>query len=299
MEVSWQGVMPALMTEMKRDGSLDLEGTARHIESCLAAGVEGFVMLGTLGENNSLERSEKEDVLRMATETVAGRVPVLSGVAEYTTDIAIEHAKTACSAGVDGLMVLPCMVYEQDSREAIAHFTAVAESTDLPIMIYNNPVTYNVDVSPSDFEELASVENIVAIKESSHDSRRVTDMINRCGDRYRLFCGVDDLALENALFGAVGWVSGMANTFPREAVALLRLAREGSVAEAVDLYRWFMPSLHLDVAVKLVQYIKYANQIVGEGSEWVRRPRLCLEGAEREMVCSVISQALDTRPVLN
>lgn len=299
MEVSWQGVMPALMTEMKRDGSLDLEATARHMESCLAAGVEGFVMLGTLGENNSLERAEKEAVLRMASETVAGRVPVLSGVAEYTTDIAIEHTKTARSAGVDGLMVLPCMVYEQDSREAIAHFTAVAQSTDLPVMIYNNPVTYNVDVSPEDFEELAPLENIVAIKESSHDSRRVTDMINRCGDRYRLFCGVDDLALENALFGAVGWVSGMANTFPREAVELLKLARQGSVPEAVALYRWFMPSLHLDVAVKLVQYIKYANQIVGEGSEWVRRPRLCLAGAEREMVSSVISQALETRPVLN
>lgn len=299
MEVSWQGVMPALMTEMREDGSLDLEATARHMESCLAAGVEGFVMLGTLGENNSLDRSEKEAVLRMASETAAGRVPVLSGVAEYTTDMAIAHAKTARSAGCDGLMVLPCMVYEQDSREAIAHFSAVAESTDMPIMIYNNPVTYSVDVSPEDFEALADFDNIVAIKESSHDSRRVTDMFNRCGNRYRLFCGVDDLALENCLFGAVGWVSGMANTFPREAVELLKLARQGSVTEAVALYRWFMPSLHLDVAVKLVQYIKYANQIVGEGSEWVRRPRLCLVGEERDMVSSVIKEALDTRPVLS
>ena len=299
MEVSWQGVMPALMTEMNKDGSIDLEGTARHMESCLASGVEGFVMLGTLGENSSLSAGEKEAVLKMATETVAGRVPVLSGVAEEPTHMAIAHSKVAKDAGCDGLMVLPCMVYPQDDREALAHFTAVAESTDMPIMIYNNPVTYHVDVSPEGFEVLADIDNIVAIKESSHDSRRVTDMFNQCGDRFRLFCGVDDLALENSLFGAVGWVSGMANTFPREAVELLKLANQGSVAEAVALYRWFMPALHLDVAVKLVQYIKFANQIVGEGSEWVRRPRLCLEGEERDMVSSVIQQALESRPVFS
>ncbi|MEJ8567772.1 dihydrodipicolinate synthase family protein [Elongatibacter sediminis] len=298
MEVAWQGVMPALMTEMNRDESLDLDATARHIEVCLEQGVAGFVMLGTLGENSSLLPHEKEAVLRQAVETVNGRVPVLSGVAEYTTDLAVEHCDRAAKAGCDGLMVLPCMVYEQDSREAIQHFATVAGATDLPIMIYNNPLAYKVDLSPEDFQELAQYESIVAVKESSHDSRRMTDMINACGDRYRLFCGVDDLALENLLFGASGWVSGMANTFPRESVALFEKASQGRVDEAVDIYRWFMPSLHLDVAVKLVQYIKLANQLAGTGSEWVRRPRLTLEGAERRMVEQTIESTIKSRPRL-
>ncbi|MBT6093401.1 MAG: dihydrodipicolinate synthase family protein [Rhodospirillaceae bacterium] len=298
MKNDWAGVFPALMTELKPDGSLDLEGTARHMESCLDAGVTGFVMLGTLGENPSLYPDEKEQVLRMAVETVAGRVPVLSGVAEYTTDMAIDHVRRAEKAGCDGLMVLPCMVYTQDQREAVAHFRGVAEATDLPVMIYNNRVGYKVDVSPESFNELADCETIVAVKESSHDSRRVTDMINVCGDRYRLFCGVDDLLLENVLFGAVGWVCGMVNSFPKEAVRLFELARDQRVDEALELYRWFMPLLHLDVDVKLVQMIKLANQITGEGTEWVRRPRLTLEGDERAMVTAVVEEALANRPNL-
>ena len=206
MSVNWAGVFPALMTEMKADGSLDLEATARHMESCLDAGVSGFVMLGTLGENTSLYGDEKDQVLRMAVETVAGRVPVLTGVAEYTTDMAVDHVRRAEAAGIDGLMVLPCMVYPQDQREAVAHFRTVAQSTDLPMMIYNNPVAYKVDVSPASFTGLADCETIVAVKESSHDSRRITDMFNACGNRYQIFCGVDDLLVENVLFGAVGWV---------------------------------------------------------------------------------------------
>ena len=296
MSVTWSGVFPALMTEFKEDESLDLEATARHVESCLAAGCEGLVMLGTLGENASLTPDEKEDVLRCAVEAAAGRVPVLSGVAEYTTGFAIAHAKRAEQAGCAGLMALPCMVYEQDEREALAHFEALAGASDLPIMIYNNPVGYKVDLSPQAFQQLASSESIVAVKESSHDSRRVTDMINACGERYILFCGVDDLVLENLLFGAVGWVSGLVNAFPKEAVALCRLGREGRVEEALALYRWFMPLLHLDVDKKLVQFIKLANQITGEGSEWVRRPRLTLIGEERERVTAVIEQAIATRP---
>jgi len=298
MEVTWQGVMPALMTEMHRDERLDLESTARHIETCLEQGVTGFIMLGTLGENSSISPDEKEAVLRMAVETVAGRVPVLSGVAEYTTDLAIAQARRAAEAGCDGLMLLPCMVYEQDSREAIAHFGTVADATGLPVMIYNNPPAYKVDLSPEDFCRLARHENIVAVKESSHDSRRITDMFNACGDRYRIYCGVDDRALENLLFGAVGWVCGIANTFPRECVALFDLARAGRVEEAVALYRWLMPVLHLDVAVKLVQYIKLANQIVGTGAEWVRRPRLTLEGEERARIEALMGNLLKTRPQL-
>lgn len=296
MDVSWQGVFPALMTEMNEDGSLDLPATARHIESCLKAGVEGFVMLGTLGENASLSPDEKDAVVRCAVETVRGRVPVLSGVAENTTDLGIAFARRLEKIGADGLMALPCMIYKQDSREAVEHFSRLAQGTGLPIMIYNNPVSYQVDVLPEDFARLTEHRNIVAVKESSHDSRRMTDMINVLGDRFRLFCGVDDLVLENTLFGGVGWVAGLVNAFPAEAVELFRLARDGKVREALALYRWFMPLLHLDVQVKLVQYIKLANQITGEGAEHVRRPRLPLVGEERARIEAIVRQAIATRP---
>ena len=295
MSADWAGVLPALMTEFKDDGALDLEATQRHIQSCVDAGVSGFVMLGTLGENTSLFPDEKEAVLTAAVEA-AGDLPVLSGVAEYTTEMAVEHVRRAERAGCAGLMVLPCMVYPADQREAMGHFRGVAAATDLPIMIYNNRVAYKVDLSPDSFVQLADVENIVAVKESSHDSRRMTDMVNACGDRYRLFCGVDDLVLENVLFGAVGWVAGLVNSFPRESVRLFELAREGRVDEALEIYRWFMPLLHLDVDVKLVQMIKLANQITGEGAEWVRQPRLTLEGEERRMVTELVETALANRP---
>ena len=293
----WTGVFPALMTEFKKDGSLDLEGTQRHIQSCVDAGVSGFVMLGTLGENTSLYGDEKEAVLTAAVEA-AGDVPGLSGVAEYTTEMAIDHIRRAEKAGCEGLMVLPCMVYPQDQREALAHFRGVAVATELPIMIYNNRIAYNVDLTPDSFLQLADVEHIIAVKESSHDSRRMTDMINACGERYRMFCGVDDLVLENVLFGAVGWVAGLVNCFPRESVQLFELASNGKIDEAVQLYRWFMPLLHLDVDVKLVQMIKLANQIMGEGAEWVRPPRLPLEGDERRAVTAIVEAALKIRPNL-
>jgi dihydrodipicolinate synthase/N-acetylneuraminate lyase len=298
MAPTWRGVIPALMTEMKQNGDLDHEATARHLESCLSAGCEGFVMLGTLGENSSLSLDEKEAVVAAAVKAVKGRVPVVAGVAEYTTKLAIEAASRMKRAGAAGLMALPTMVYMTDPRESINHFRTLARNTDLPIMIYNNHVAYKVDLKPEDFAELASEKNIVAVKESSHDSRRITDMINLLGDRYAIVSGVDDLALENALFGATGWVSGLANSFPREAVQLFRLAKAGRTAEALDLYRWFMPLLHLDVATKLVQYIKLANQMTGEGSEWVRAPRLTLEGAERARITAIVQTALDTRPQL-
>lgn len=296
MDVDWAGVFPALMTEFKQDGVLDLEATARHMESCLDAGVTGFVMLGTLGENPSLYPDEKEQVLNMAVETAAGRVPVLSGVAEYTTDMAIDHVRRAEKAGCEGLMVLPCMVYPQDQREAKAHFRAVANATNLPIMVYNNRVAYKVDLNPESFNDLADCPNIVSVKESSHDSRRITDMFNVCGERYSIFCGVDDVVLENVLFGAVGWVSGLVNSFPREAVRLFELARENKVDKAVELYRWFMPLLHLDVDTKLVQMIKLANQMTSEGREWVRLPRMTLEGDERAAVVATVEEALANRP---
>jgi dihydrodipicolinate synthase/N-acetylneuraminate lyase len=245
-EATWEGVMPALMTEMHEDGSLDLDATGKHIESCLDAGVSGFIMLGTLGENPSLSMKEKEAVMASTVEVVNGRVPVIVGIAEYTPEFAINTIRRAEAVKCDGLMTLPSMVYHQDPQEAIEFFGTLASSTGLPIMIYNNPVAYNLDLSPEDFLQLSKYENIVAVKESSHDSRRMTDMINACGDRYRMFCGVDDRALENIVCGAVGWVSGMTNAFPRESVKLFNLVKAGQIEEAVQLYRWIMPVLHLD-----------------------------------------------------
>ena len=294
----WHGVMPALMTEMHRDGSLNLEGTAEHVESSLAAGCSGVIMLGTLGENCSLTAAEKERVARTGVEAANARVPVICGIAEYTSTFAIETARMAKKAGCDALMVLPGMVYQQDSREAIPHFGQIAAAIDLPIMIYNNPVGYKVDLSPEDFLRLAKFDNIVAVKESSHDSRRMTDMINVCGERFQLLCGVDDLALENVLFGAVGWVSGITNAFPQETVRLFKLGKAGRLNEAVALYRWLMPLLHLDTEIKLVQYIKLVNQMVGVGAEWVRHPRLPLEGEERAMVERIVEAVLESRPPL-
>ena len=294
----WHGVMPALMTEMHRDGSLNLEGTAEHVESSLAAGCSGVIMLGTLGENCSLTAAEKERVARTGVEAANARVPVICGIAEYTSTFAIETARMAKKAGCDALMVLPGMVYQQDSREAITHFGQIAAAIDLPIMIYNNPVGYKVDLSPEDFLRLAKFDNIVAVKESSHDSRRMTDMINVCGERFQLLCGVDDLALENVLFGAVGWVSGITNAFPQETVRLFKLGKAGRLNEAVALYRWLMPLLHLDTEIKLVQYIKLVNQMVGVGAEWVRHPRLPLEGEERAMVERIVEAVLESRPPL-
>ncbi len=298
MRVDWKGVFPALMTEFHEDGSLDLDATRRHAALCLEAGCTGLVMLGTLGENTSLRPEEKERVAAAAVEVADGRVPVLAGIAEYTTVFAIEAAARAERAGCDGLMVLPAMVYPQDEREAIAHFSAVAEATRLPIMIYNNPVAYHVDLQPAALESLAACDNIVAVKDSSHDSRRITDMINHFGDRFRIFCGVDDLLLENLLCGAVGWVSGLANSLPVEAVRLFELASARRLDEALALYRWFMPLLHLDTERKLVQMIKLANQLTGTGREWVRPPRLPLVGEERQRVEALVRHALATRPPL-
>lgn len=294
----FHGVIPALMTEMKQDGALDHQATSRHIESCLAAGCDGFVMLGTLGENSSLSLEEKEAVVRNAVETVNGRAPIIAGVAEYTTELAIASAKRMKSAGADGLMALPTMVYQQDAREGEHHFRTMARGVDLPIMIYNNHVAYKLDLKPESFKELASEPNIIAVKESSHDSRRITDMINLLGDRFEIVCGVDDLMLENVLFGAVGWVSGLTNSFPRESVEMFRLAKAGRTEEALAIYRWFMPLLHLDVATKLVQYIKLVNHMTGEGKEWVRAPRLTLVGEERRKIELIVERALATRPNL-
>jgi 1-pyrroline-4-hydroxy-2-carboxylate deaminase len=298
MQVTWRGVFPAATTQFHADQSLDLASTARHLDAMVRAGVHGMIMLGTVGENCSLERREKLDVLKMALEQIAGRVPVLTGVAESSTRLACQFAEEAKGAGVQGLMVLPGMVYKSDPRETIAHFRAVAKATDLPIMCYNNPVSYGVDITPAMFADLADEPHVVAVKESSENVRRITDLKNTCADRYLLFCGVDDLVLESILLGAVGWVSGLVNAFPEENRLLWDLATAGRYEEALKVYRWYTPLLHLDTHVKLVQYIKLAASECGYGSEMVRPPRLPLVGAEREQVLGIIRQALRTRPAL-
>jgi 4-hydroxy-tetrahydrodipicolinate synthase len=296
MQVSWQGVFPAVTTQFKEDQSLDLAATLRHIDVLLAGGVHGLIMLGTVGENCSLEYGEKLDVLRATIEHVRGSVPVLSGVAEYTTPLACRFAADAQQLRADGLMVLPCMVYKSDARETVTHFRAVAAASPLPIMCYNNPVSYGVDLSPEMFAELADVPSLVAIKESSENVRRITDLRNLLGNRYLLFGGVDDLALESLLLGADGWISGLVNAFPAENRLLWDLAQRGEWERARDVYRWYTPLLHLDTHVKLVQYIKLAMAEVGLGSETTRAPRLPLVGEERERVLGIIRKAIASRP---
>jgi 4-hydroxy-tetrahydrodipicolinate synthase len=296
MSVSWRGVFPAATTQFRADGSVDLEATNRHLEQMLKAGVHGMIMLGTVGENCSLEYAEKLEVLRAAVQQVKGRVPLLTGVAECSTALACRFSADAKKVGVDGLMVLPAMVYKSDPRETITHFRTVARATDLPILCYNNPISYGVDITPAMFAELADEPHFVAIKESSENVRRITDLKNVCGDRYLLFCGVDDLVLESILLGAVGWVSGLVNAFPDENRLLWDLAASSRYEEAVRVYRWYTPLLHLDTHPKLVQYIKLATAETGLGSEMVRPPRLPLVGREREEILGIIRKAIQTRP---
>jgi 4-hydroxy-tetrahydrodipicolinate synthase len=277
---------------------LDLPATTEHVGRLLDAGVHGLVMLGTVGENCSLDYEEKLAVLDATAERVGGRAPLLTGVAECTTRKACQFARDAQMAGATGLMVLPGMVYKSDPRETVAHFRAVAEATDLPIMIYNNPVSYGVDLLPEMFAELADLENVVAIKESSEDPRRMTDLRNLYGERFILFAGVDDLALESVMLGAEGWVSGLVNAFPEENRRLWDLAVAGRYEQALPLYRWYTPLLHLDTHPKLVQYIKLAMAVRGYGSEMVRAPRLPVAGDERQAIIQLVRRSIETLPNL-
>ena len=295
---AWAGIFPAVTTQFSKDGALDLAATQREVDALVKAGVHGLIMLGTVGENCSLLAEEKRQVLAATKEVVKGRVPIVSGVAEYTTALGCQYAKDAEKIGIDGLMVLPGMVYKADAREAVTHFKTVARSTGLPIMIYNNPIVYGVDVKPEGFVELASEKNIVAIKESCDDPRRITDLRNTVGDRFILFCGVDDLVLESVALGIEGWVSGLTDVFPEESIALWNAALAGRFDEARAIYRWFTPTLHLDTHMKLVQYIKLGQQVTGLGTEWVRAPRLPLEGEERKRILGLYETAVANRPKL-
>ena len=296
MKQTWAGVFPAVTTQMHRDQSLDLESTAKHIDTLARHGAAGLVMLGSLGENVTLTRPEKHAVMRAAIEAADGRVPVLSGVAECSTAAAIDYARELETLGADGLMLLPAMIYKSDPRETLAHYKSVARATGLPIICYNNPLAYGVDITPAMFETLAGIRNLVAIKESSGDVRRITDLINLLGDRFTLFCGVDDLVLESVMLGARGWIAGVGLAFPQENQQLWDWAVAGEWRKARELYRWFMPLLHLDIPVKFVQYIKLAVQEAGMGREWVRAPRLPLQGPERKRILRIIHTGLETRP---
>lgn len=299
MKPYWSGVFPAITTQMRRDGELDLAGTARHAEALIDSGVAGLILLGSLGENQSLMPAEKRDVLAFLIEAVNGRVAVLSGVAETSVAEACRFVRDGERLGVDGFMVMPPMVYRSpDPAESLHHFRSVAKATGLPIMIYNNPLSYGHDLTPELFARLANQPNCVALKESSGNPRRITDLHNTVGDRYALFTGVDDLALESAILGIDGWVAGTGIAFPAENQHFWDLTRAGHWEEARAIYRWFTPLLHLDTHPKFVQYIKLAVQEAGLGQEWTRPPRLPLAGTERRQVLKIIRDGLRERPRL-
>ncbi len=297
-KVNWQGVFPAVTTQFREDFSLDLDATAKVIDGLVRDGVSGLVVCGTVGENTSLSRSEKLQVIEAAKSVAAGRVPVICGVAEFTTAFAVDTARQAARIGVDGIMLMPALVYSSKPHESAAHFRTVAKATDVPVMVYNNPPIYKNDITPDILASLADCDTIVCFKDSSGDTRRFIDTRNRVGDRFVLFAGLDDVVVESIAMGAVGWVSGLSNAFPREGETLFRLARDGRMAELMPLYEWFMPLLHLDARPDLVQCIKLCEHLMGRGSWRTRPPRLALPEVDRVFVEQAMAHALKHRPSL-
>ena len=296
--ISWEGVFPAVTTQFNDDLSLNIDATAKVMDGLIRDGVSGLIVCGSVGENTSLERKEKIAIMETAKSVAAGRVPVLCGIAEFTTAFAVETAKEAARVGIDGVMVMPALVYSSKPHETAAHFRSVATATDLPVMLYNNPPIYKNDVTPDILATLADVETVVCFKDSSGDTRRFIDTRNMVGDRFVLFAGLDDVIVESVAMGAVGWVSGMSNAFPREGETLFRLAKAGRYAEAMPLYEWFMPLLHLDARPDLVQCIKLCEHIMGRGTALTRPPRLALLPHEKAEVEAMMAKALKNRPLL-
>lgn len=299
MSINWTGVFPALTTKFTADDQLDLSLFEKNLLAQLEAGVNGVVLGGTLGEASVLTTVEKEQLVKFAVSTCAGKVPVVLNIAEGSTKEALQQAAYAKAWGAKGIMMLPPMRYKSDHRETVSYFKTVAESTELPFMIYNNPVDYKIEVTLDMFEELAACENINAVKESTRDVSNVTRMRNRFGDRFKILCGVDTIAMEELCLGADGWVAGLVCAFPKETVAIYNLVKAGRIEEATRIYRWFMPLLELDIHPKLVQYIKLAETQAGIGSEYVRAPRLTLIGKEREEILKIINDGIATRPVIS
>jgi dihydrodipicolinate synthase/N-acetylneuraminate lyase len=298
MKITWNGVYPAVTTKFTDNDELDFEAFERNLTAQLEAGVDGFILGGSLGEASVLSDDEKFALLKHTVDFVDGKVPVLLNIAEQTTKAAVACAQKAQDSGASGLMLLPPMRYKADEDETIAFFAAVAKSTPLPIMIYNNPVDYKIEVTLDMFEKLAAYDNIQAVKESTRDVSNVTRMINRFGIRFKILTGVDPLAMESLVMGADGWVAGLVDAFPKETVAIFRLIKAKRIDEALTIYRWFLPVLELDIHPKLVQYIKLAEVATGIGTENVRAPRLKIQGAEREKVLKIINDALAVRPQL-
>lgn len=295
MKINWQGVYPAVTTQYFDDYSINFEATKNMVDSLIKEGVDGIIALGTVGENCSHTREEKRAILIAVKEVVAGRVPVISGVAETTTQFAVEYSQMCEEVGIDGLMVLPGMVYRSSEAEAIHHYQQVARNCSLPIMIYNNPVTYGVDVSIEGMRVLAQEPTIVSVKEATEDTRRISELYAAFGDRFIVFGGVDDIALESLMLGCTGWISGLTNVFPQESVAIYKLAQQGRYQEALEIWRWFLPLLRLDTIPTLVQCIKFCEQLAGRGSEVTRAPRLPLSGEERSRVEKLYNDAVATR----
>lgn len=296
--INWKGVYPAITTKFTSDDRLDLKTYQSNIRVQMKAGVHGIIIGGSLGEASTLSSSEKQTLIKSTLEIVEGNIPVVLTIAEQSTKGAIEAVTSATKSGIEGFMILPPMRYKADDRETVTFFKELAAATDLPIMIYNNPIDYKILVTLDMFEELEEFKNIQAVKESSRDLSLVTKMINRFGDRYKILCGVDPLAFESLALGADGWVAGLVCAFPFETVAIFNLIQEGRYREALKIYRWFFPLLELDIHPKLVQYIKLAEVATGLGTEHVRAPRLPLVGEERKAVLKIIHESLESRPVL-
>ncbi len=298
MALQWTGVIPALTTKFTKDDKLDLPLFKKNLDAQITAGVSGIIVGGTLGEASTLTTAEKETLIKFAVEKCEGKIPVILNIAEGATAAALEQAAFAKQWGAEGLMALPPMRYKTDHRETVTYFKTIANSTELPVMIYNNPVDYKTDVTLDMFAELIECKNIQAVKESTRDVTNVTRIKNRFGNRLKILCGVDTLAMEELLLGADGLVAGLVCAFPAETVVLYKLVKAGRIEEATAIYRWFMPLLELDIHTKLVQYIKLAETQTGIGSEYVRAPRLILEGEERERILKIINNGIATRPAL-
>ena len=299
MNFEWKGVFPALLTPFTEKEELDLDMFEKNLAAQVEAGIHGIIIGGSLGEASTITDKEKEELVEFSVEYLNEKIPVILNIAESTTKDAIKQAANARRWGADGIMLLPPMRYKTDDRETITYFKSVASSTELPIMIYNNPPDYKIDTRPDMFDELVECENITALKESSRDVTNLTRMINRFGDRFKILCGVDTLAMEELCLGADGWVAGLVCAFPKETVTIYNLVKAGKINEAAKIYRWFMPLLELDIHPKLVQYIKLAATQAGIGSENVRAPRLILAGEEREQILKIINDGIANRPVLN
>jgi 4-hydroxy-tetrahydrodipicolinate synthase len=298
MHVSWKGIYPALTTKFTATDELDLALFERNLAAQLEAGVDGIILGGTLGEASVLTTAEKETLVKFAIDKVQGQVPVILNIAEGATAEALRQARFAKEWGASGIMMLPPMRYKSDHRETVEYFKTVANATDLPVIIYNNPIDYKVDVTPEMFDELIECPTIQAVKESTRDIANVTRLRNRFGNRLKILCGVDTIAMDALVMGADGWVAGLVCAFPAETVAIYRLVKAGQIEEALQIHRWFMPLLELDIHAKLVQYIKLAEAHTGIGSEYVRAPRLTLVGEERQRVLRVIKDGIATRPAL-